>query len=924
MSAKPSLVEDIYPLTPAQEGMLFHVLHAPGSGMYLLQVSCRLEGELDEEAFAGAWQAVLDRHTILRSAFVADKRDEPFQVVYRSLKLPCERLDWRGLDPERQGAEMQALLERERARGLDPARPPLMRLALVRLGAGAWRFAWTHHHLILDGWSRAAVLREAFAAYEALRAGRPPEAPRPRPFHDYVQWLRRQDGAAAERYWRRALGGFRAPVRLGREAAAGGDAPPQERGRELSAAETAALQAFARRHDLTLYTLLQAAWGALLGRAGGETDVVFGAVSSGRPAELPGAERMVGLFIHTVPVRLQLDGDAPLLPWLAGLQAAQLEQRQHEHAPLAGIQAWSELPRGVPLFETLLDFVNYPVADSLRQEGGSLRITGVQHWERTNFPLLLGVLPGPPLRLSLICDPRRFDAVEIERLLGWLAAILCRLPADPQQRLWNLAPLGEAETHQVLHAWNDTALELRRDLTLIDLVEAQAARTPEAPALIHGEEVLTYRALMQRADRLAGRLRALGVGPEVRVGVCRERDPGLVVSLLAVLKAGGAYVPLDPAYPPERLRLMLEDSGAGVIIDRTDPSDRSDLSLPLRAVPRSLAYLIYTSGSTGRPKAVAIEHRSAVALVAWAREVFSAEDLAGVLCATSVCFDLSVFELFVPLALGGAVILAPDVLALPALPAAGRVTLINTVPSAMDQLAGGPLPERLRVVNLAGEPLPGDLVRRLHERRPDVRVYNLYGPSEDTTYSTGALIPPGERSPSIGRPLANARVCLVDPHGVPAPAGVPGEIWLGGEGLARGYLERPALTAERFVPDPFSGRPGERLYRTGDLARWRADGELEFLGRVDHQVKIRGFRVELGEIEAALREHPGVREAVVVAREHRSAGHRLVAYVAGGLPAAEATGALQRFLRDRLPAFMVPAAVVVLAEIGRASCRERV
>src|SRR6185436_10639080 len=512
MSAKKNLVEDIYPLSPAQAGMLFHALHAPESGTYVLQVSGRLEGDLDEDAFERAWQAVLDRHTILRTAFVADKRDEPFQVVYRTLKLACERLDARDLDADQREEELRNLLERERACGFDPARPPLLRIILIRVAERAWRFVWTHHHLILDGWSRPAILREVFAAYEALRAGQPVDARPVRPFRDYVQWLQKQDRAAAEAYWRHALQGFRAPIRLGREPEVGAavDTPDLGESRlDLTAAETAALQDFARRHDLTVYTLLQAAWGLLLSRAGGAADVVFGAVTSGRPADLPGAERMVGMFINTLPVRLRIDGGAALLPWLRELQAAQVEQRQHEHAPLAQVQAWSEAPRGVPLFESLLDFVNYPVADSLRQEGGSLRISDVRHWEKTNFPLVLVAMPGPLLRLSLAWDPRRFDARDAERLLGRLAAVLRRLLEDPDRLVEDLAPLDPIERHLLLHEWNDTAVELPSEPTLHGLFLARAERTPDAVALVCAGEQLTYGELARRAHALASHLRDL-------------------------------------------------------------------------------------------------------------------------------------------------------------------------------------------------------------------------------------------------------------------------------------------------------------------------------------------------------------------------------------------------------------------------------
>jgi amino acid adenylation domain-containing protein len=473
---------------------------------------------------------------------------------------------------------------------------------------------------------------------------------------------------------------------------------------------------------------------------------------------------------------------------------------------------------------------------------------------------------------------------------------------------------------------------------LHELVAAQAAQTPAAEALVAGSARLTYGELRARAALLAAGLSGLGVGPEARVGVCLERGASLVVALLAVLEAGGAYVPLDPTYPAERLALMLGDSGARVLLTQPelagrlpvsaevrivllDPAGRSTEPLPtalsLPPSPDNLAYLIYTSGSTGRPKGVALTHRSAVALVRWAREVWSAAELSGVLFATSISFDLSVFELFVPLAVGGRVILADNALALPALPAAGLVTLVNTVPSAMAELVRqGGVPASVHTVNLAGEALPQPLVDALYALGTVRRVWNLYGPSEDTTYSTFALQEPG-KLPGIGRPVAGTRADVLDRSSRLSPPGVPGELHLGGAGLARCYFGRPELTAERFVPDSRSGLPGERLYRTGDLVRWR-DGALEFLGRIDHQVKVRGFRIELGEIEAALAAHPAVEEAVVLAREDRPGDLRLVAYVTekgAGEPVPDLPERLRAALAERLPGYMVPAAFVVLSRL---------
>ncbi|HEV7518061.1 MAG TPA: amino acid adenylation domain-containing protein, partial [Thermoanaerobaculia bacterium] len=533
----------------------------------------------------------------------------------------------------------------------------------------------------------------------------------------------------------------------------------------------------------------------------------------------------------------------------------------------------------------------------------------------------------------------------LERLLGHLRTLLAAAIAAPGERLSALPLLAPGERAQLLDEWNATGLGAPPGC-LHEVIAAQAARTPERTAVVGRSGELTYGELVERAAGLARRLRALGAGPEARIAVCLERTPEMVVALLAVLLSGGAYVPLDPAYPGARLEQMLADSGAVVLLTQASLAGRlpapapgsapcrialledgpeageapaggvSEPPEPPEPLPGNLAYVIYTSGSTGRPKGVAIEHRSVVAFVGWAGEVFRPAELSAVLASTSICFDLSVFELFATLAHGGTVILAADALELPDLPAAGRVSLVNTVPSAMAELVRqGALPPGARTASLCGEPLSGSLADRLHATGTVERVWNLYGPTEDTVYSTWTLVAPGE-APLIGRPIAGTRVYLLDRGGAPVPVGVPGELLLGGAGLARGYLGQPERTAERFVPDPFSSleSPGGRLYRTGDLARFRPTGDLEFLGRLDHQVKIRGFRIELGEIEACLAEHPGVGDCAVLARRTgrpEAGGAELVAYLTAG-DTPPATPALRQHLAGRLPAYMVPGVFVVL------------
>jgi amino acid adenylation domain-containing protein len=517
-----------------------------------------------------------------------------------------------------------------------------------------------------------------------------------------------------------------------------------------------------------------------------------------------------------------------------------------------------------------------------------------------------------------------FDAPRVNRMLRHFSTILQEIVKNPETRLSRLRMLEEGEREQLLVGWNRTQSEYPKDRTWVQLFEEQVGRSPEATALVVGQQRWSYAQLNERVNRLAHHLRSRGVGPESLAGICAERSVEMVIAILAVLKAGGAYLPMDPLYPSERLSFMLEDARVAVVltqqkIQREWPGatqvihlDQLDLSAPsaenpvLLAKPENLAYVIYTSGSTGQPKGVAIEHHSLNAFAHWAKDLYGAEELDGVLAGTSICFDLSIFELLVPLCWGGKVILANNVLQLPELPAASEVRLINTVPSAAAELVRlKAIPAGVQVINLAGEPLRQSLVDQLYALGTLKKVYDLYGPTEDTVYSTCALRPPGGQA-TIGRPLPNKQVYILDEQMEPVPVGVVGQLYIGGEGLARGYLQRPELTTERFIQNPW----GARVYRTGDLARYQWDGNIEFMGRADHQVKIRGFRIELGEVEAQLRQHSGVRDAVVVARED-GGEKRLVGYVVG----AAAVNDLKEHLKKRLPDYMVPSAIVLLDKL---------
>jgi amino acid adenylation domain-containing protein/non-ribosomal peptide synthase protein (TIGR01720 family) len=952
-------VEDVYALSPMQHGLLFHTLFAPDADTYFEQIVCRIEGELDVAAFGRAWQEIVDRHAALRSSFVWDGLKEPVQVVRRDVRFEVETRDVRGLSPAEQAERLEQLLGDERRRGFHLARAPLMRALLVRAGDDAHHFVFGYHHILMDGWSMPLLLKDVLALYASHLCGRGLTAEGARPYRDYIGWLKAQDMSHAETYWRATLNGFTTPTPLPVRATLKPSASPSHESRNLSlgAEATAALDAMARRHGLTLSTLVHGAWALLLSRYSGARDVMFGTTVSGRPAALDGVERMIGLFINTLPVRAEVEPAEDLVTWLKALQTRQLELREYEYSPLAQVQGWSGAGVGQPLFESILVFENYPVQGTEAASGigtdEDLRVTSVRVFERTHYPLTLIVMPGRELSLLLGYDGARFEADAVERVLEHLRTLLEGIPAAAGRTIAEVRMLSEGE-RRMLAEWRDIA---RRSAVvapdaracLHEHFERQAALTPDATALYAGDAEFTYRQLNERANQLARLLRERGAGPESLVGVCLSRRAELVVALLAVLKTGAAYVPLDPAYPPARVEWMLADAGARLVV--TEEAQRGLLggaeaktvcvdsdaalievqdgaNLCVKVAPENLAYVLYTSGSTGRPKGVAIEHRSAANFIDWTLTEFAPEQLSGVLFATSVCFDLSVFELFAPLACGGSVVLAENALELARLDreAAERVHLVNTVPSVMGQLldARG-LPDSVRVVNLAGEPLPGELARRVYASERVEALRNLYGPTEATTYATQELVAAAcDEEPTVGRGMAGTEVYVLDERLREAPLAVAGEVYLGGVALARGYLGRPRLTAERFVPNPFSAEPGARLYKTGDLGRLREDGRLEYLGRADEQVKVRGYRVELGEVEAAARGLRWVRSCAAVARGE-GAGRRLMLYVERDAEAASQNGSgagwdaavaeLRACLRERLPAWMVPEAFVEVARM---------
>ncbi len=786
----------------------------------------------------------------------------------------------------------------------------------------------TNHHILFDGWSRPVLVRELLELY----GGRGDALPRPRPFRDFLVWLKGQDRERARAAWRDALSGLSGPTRVA--PATRSSVEPENVLTALSEEDTAALVAAARRRGLTVNTLVQGAWALVLSALTGRDDVVFGVTVSGRPPELPGVETMVGLFINTVPARVRLRASEPLVHMLARTQREQAALLSCHHLGLTEVQG---IAGHGELFDTKMVFENYPL-----DGGGSgtpaphrpVRVNGVRNREGTHYPLdLVASLPGQALRFRLDYRPDLFDATAARAVLDRVVRVLRVVVDAPETPVGRVGVRTAEETDLAVRFGNETARDVP-ERSVVELFEDQVRRAGAAPAVAHGTTALTYADLNARANRLARHLVGLGAGPERLVAVAVPRSVDLVVALFAVLKAGAAYLPIEPDHPAERIAFVfadarpcltltttaladgLPDDVPRVLVD-TDPAgdnaehDLSDVDCAGPRFGSAPAYVIYTSGSTGRPKGVVIEHRSLGAYLQWARDAYPSAS-GTTLVHSPISFDLTVTGLYTALVSGGCAQLA-ELTTGEAVPR--RPTFLKGTPSVLgvlDAVADDALPTG--TLMLGGELLLGSALRQFRRRCPDAEVFNVYGATEATVNSVQHRVAPGEPVPDgalpVGFPFWNTRIVLLDPFLRPVPVGIAGEAYICGTGLARGYLNRAGLTAERFVADPF-GAPGERMYRTGDQLRRLPDGALEFVGRVDGQVKVRGYRIELGEIEAVLAEHPDVVRALVVVREDQRDDKRIVAYVVGAAPDPDDVRA---HAAASLPAYMVPSAVVPLAE----------
>ncbi len=929
----------IYPLSPTQQGMLFHSLQ--NSEMYFQQMTCRLQGNLRIPQWEAAWQRVVDQHPILRTAFVWDKGNQPLQIVCKKVKLPWQHYDWQD---QFTAKRFETFLQIDRLQGLLLNQAPLMRFTLIQTGADSYYLVWSYHHILIDGWSLSTIIQQVLACYQALCAQEQPLLAQARPYQDYIKWLQQQDVVKAQEFWRDRLRGFTDPTSLRIERSAIDLTQSAQYGEQhlsLTTQLTSQLQNFAKEYQLTLNTIIQGAWSLLLAQYSGTSDVLFGATVAGRPPALAGVESMVGLFINTLPVRVQLPVGGLVLDWLRSLQGQQVAQDNYAHTPLVDIQAESEIAHGLPLFSTIVVFENYPIHNSVTDQLQHLGITDIRSLEQTNYPLTLVVMPGAKLEFKISYDSRRYDAGDMERLLTHLQILLCQIVEQATASINQISlaslPLKQAAIH----------LPEQSTACIQQLFEQQVSLYPQAIALVYEAQQITYQELNQQANQLAHHLRDLGVGPDILVGIGLARSPELIVAILAVLKAGGAYVPLDPEYPPERLAFIMADAQVAVLLTR------SDLSLPVSEIPvveidtnwptaaplhnpslinraSDLAYVIYTSGSTGQPKGVLIPHSNVYRLFSETAHWFGFDRQDVWTLFHSCAFDFSVWEIWGALLHGGQLVVVPYWVSRSPqdfyeLLQRHRVTILNQTPAAFQQLmaieAQAPITNSLalRRVIFGGEALDIASLRPWFERHGDQQpqLVNMYGITETTVHVTYRPLSIADLDRSqgsvVGEPIPDLQLYVLDPAQRLQPIGVVGEIYVGGAGLARGYLNRPSLTAERFINHPFSEDPTLCLYRTGDLARRLPNGDLEYKGRIDQQVKVRGFRIELGEIEAAINTYPEIRQSAVIVRTDIASHQQIVAYIVAESTIISAD--LRFYLTSKLPEFMLPSAVIQLAAL---------
>ncbi len=934
----PDPIEDIYPLSPMQQGMLFHSELEEHAGNYIIQFTCTLRGNLNVEQFVRAWQMVLNRHSSLRAKIFTLPGRDPLQVVLQNVELPWIFHDWRGQPLQQQSLSWTEAISHDRTLGFNPQSAPMMRCTLARTRENEWKFLWSHHHLLTDGWCLPILLNDAISIYESENSGLAYSQPKPRPYRDYIEWLSARDLDQARQYWRKNLAGFDTPTTIGtlptRTDLA--ETSYQDYAVELDENTSNELRTLSKQHSLTLSILIQGAWSLVLSRYSGSDDVVFGATVSGRPPEIAEVDGMVGLFINTLPVRIAVHSSQTLIDFLIDIREQQLTRDEYAYTPLVEIHACTDVPVRQALFESIVIFENYPVDEMLDQKADALQFDDVKVMEQTSFPFTITASPGNRIPIKLTCDTSRLDNAQAQRLLKHFTNLLSSISNKINDTVesWRRTMLDSSELLALIQDGNQTICHSgHHDLTFPRLFEIQAQRNPDRIAVMFEDQKLTYAELNSLANKVANQLQLLDIGESQSVAIYMHRSANLLAALIGVQKSGATYIPLDPSYPADRIAYMIQDSKAGIVLTDEDTFDQlqadhaktlklNDLLQnaeltsinPITSIDsNALAYVIYTSGSTGTPKGVELSHRGLTNFLLSMAHTPGLNDTDTLLAVTTISFDIAALELYLPLLVGAKVVIASRETAVDSTKLLEEITTRNisvmqATPTTWRMLieAGWHGGSSLTRGFCGGEGFPHDLAQAMLSN--GLNVWNLYGPTETTIWSSAYQVPVDDQAKAyedIGQPIDNTTMYVVDQSMDLCPNGVAGELLIGGEGLAVGYRGLPAMTAEKFIPDPFGSKPGARLYRTGDRALRQSNGILTCLGRIDHQIKVRGFRIEPGEIEVIIQQHPAVSQAVISVWEPAVGDKRIAAYMTR-LDDAVQVETIRDWARQQLPPHMVP------------------
>ncbi|MCY7490411.1 non-ribosomal peptide synthetase [Paenibacillus larvae] len=934
MTFQKEHVQDIYPLSPMQEGMLFHSLEDTKSGAYFVQVVTSVYGELEPELLMKSFKRLVQRHDVLRTTFLYDNLKEPLQIVLseRPLDMCMKRLD--GSSNEIKNEWISQFLKQDREKGFDITMDSLIRLALLETGGGEWTIVLSFHHILMDGWCSDLIFNELFRIYDSLKQGAAVEWSPAQPNSQYIKWLEKQDKEAAARYWKTYLNGYEPMARLPqRKKDASLPYKPMEYRFSVDREVTEQLQRIAQQNQVTLNVLFQTIWGILVQKYNDQHSVVFGSVINGRPAAIPGVEQMIGLFINTLPVRVQTGENQSFQSLLHQMHEQMIQSHEFGFFPLSQIQ--KESAGGLSLFDHIIVFDHNPVEKRWERtlSGLGLQVTEQRVIEQTNYDFNVVVLPESEMQVQFQYNAHVYDRVSVEQTGKHLIHLMHQIAQNPDRLIEDLSLITEEEQKQILEVFNNTKADYPRDKTIHELFEEQTECVPDQTAIVYEGQQMTYRELNERANQLARTLQAKGVKADQPVGIMVDRSLEMIVGLLGILKAGGAYVPIDPEYPKNRIEYMAADSGtkllltqshlqdrvtfAGTVVNLNEESsyheERSNLEHIVQ--PNHLAYVIYTSGTTGKPKGVMVEHRSVVRLVKNTNYVELNRNTR-MLQTGTIAFDASIFEIWGAILNSGQLYLTKHehIMNVSILKRLIQQHSINTMwltSPLFNQLSqqDSHLFKNVNTLIIGGETLSLSPINQVRRDNPTLKMVNGYGPIENTTFSTTHLID-GEQTHAvpIGRPIRNSTAYVVDQSLHLQPVGVWGELIVGGDGVARGYLNEPKLTAEKFVQCPFIDN--ERCFRTGDIVRWTDNGSLEFKGRFDNRMKIRVYHIETGEIETALLNIEAVQEAIVLAQENENRDKALCAYYVANQ--SFEVSEMKEKLSGQLPSYMIPSYFVQL------------